>query len=73
MTISDSELLDLPAPEQFRIIELLWNRLGESTSEFPVPDWVEQEGLRRLNELISNPEIGREHRSVWENIGSLHN
>ena len=70
MTISDSELLDLPVPEKLRIIELLWDQLGESSSEFPVPDWLEKEGLRRFIGMISNPEIGREHRSVWENIGS---
>ncbi|MEI8022538.1 MAG: addiction module protein [Schlesneria sp.] len=72
MSISNSELLDLPASEKLRIIEMLWDKLGESLSEIPLPDWVEEEGLRRLNQMRLNPKIGRDHESVWEKIGSRH-
>ena len=72
MTISNAELLDLPASEKLRIIEMLWDKLGESLSDIPLPDWVEEEGLRRLNQMRLNPEIGRDHESVWEKIGSRH-
>lgn len=72
MSISNSELLDLPASEKLRIIEMLWDQLGESSSEIPLPEWVEQEGLRRLGEMTLNPEIGREHQTVWKKIGSRH-
>ena len=72
MSISNSELLDLPVSEKLRIIEMLWDQLGESSSEIPLPDWVEQEGLRRLEQMTLNPEIGREHQSVWQKIGSRH-
>ena len=72
VSISNSELLDLPASEKLRIIEMLWDQLGESPSEIPLPDWVEKEGLRRLSRMTLNPELGREHQSVWTKIGSRH-
>jgi hypothetical protein len=72
VSISNSELLDLPASEKLRIIEMLWDQLGESPSEIPLPDWVEKEGLRRLSRMTFNPELGREHQSVWTKIGSRH-
>ena len=72
MSISNSDFLDLSASEKLRIIEMLWDQLGESTSEIPLPDWVEQEGLRRFGEMTLNPEIGQEHQSVWQKIGSRH-
>ena len=72
MSISNAELLDLPASEKLRIIEMLWDQLGESTSEIPLPDWVEREGLRRFEEMTINPEFGREHQTVWQKIGSRH-
>jgi putative addiction module component (TIGR02574 family) len=72
MSISNSELLDLPASEKLRIIEMLWDQLGASAAEIPLPEWVEEEGQRRLNQMNSDPEIGREHQEVWKKIGSRH-
>lgn len=70
MPICYSELLDLPASEKLRIIEMLWDQLGESSSEITLPDWLKKEGLRRLDQMNLNPEIGRENQSVWQSIDS---
>lgn len=69
MSVSDDELLGLPEAEKLRIIELLWDQLDDSSAKNLLPDGVEQEGLRRLNEIVLHPEIGLEHQAVWHKLG----
>lgn len=68
MSISTAELLALPASEQMRIVELLWDQLGKSESPLPLPDWIDKEGNRRLQEMKSNPNLGLDHETVWKRI-----
>ena len=68
MSVDPNELFALPAAEQLRIVELIWDNLGESNAPIPLPDWLEEEAVRRRNELIANREIGLDHRTVWERI-----
>ena len=68
MSVDPNELLSLPAVEQLRLVELLWDNLGKSTDPIPLPDWVEAEALRRRNEMIANPELGSNHDAVWSKI-----
>ena len=56
--------------EKLEIIEMLWDDLGSADREIPLPDWVDQEVVRRREELIANPEIGLTHEEVWSRIGS---
>ena len=42
-----SELLALPADEKLRLVEMLWDNLGESTEPIPLPGWVAEEAARR--------------------------
>ena len=66
--VNTNELLSLPPAEQLRIIELLWDKLGEDPGSIPLPEWIAQEGQRRLDELKSNPSIGLDHETVWSRI-----
>ena len=72
MNINTDALLALPAAEQLQIVELLWDHLGKSSEELPLPPWVEQEALRRRDEMIANPTIGLDHDQVWKKINSRH-
>ena len=70
MSVDRTELLALSALEKLEIIEMLWDDLGIADREIPLPDWVDQEVVRRREELIANPEIGLTHEEVWSRIGS---
>jgi putative addiction module component (TIGR02574 family) len=70
MSVDRTELLALSALEKLEIIEMLWDDLGSADREIPLPDWVDQEVVRRREELIANPEIGLTHEEVWSRIGS---
>lgn len=68
MNLNTDALLALPPSEQLQIIELLWEKLGESQEPMPLPEWVEREATRRMNEIIADPSICLDHDSVWERI-----
>lgn len=70
MTTDHSDLLQLPPEEQLRIVEMLWDNLGSATDAIPLPDWVTVEGRRRLEEMLADPDLGRDGESVWRNIDS---
>lgn len=72
MTVNTAELLALPPSEQLRIVELLWDRLGESTTPIPLPDWIGKEGQRRLEEMKADPTLGLDHDTLWNRIESRH-
>lgn len=38
MTIDVEKLLALPAAEKIRVIEILWDSLGDATSPIPLPE-----------------------------------
>lgn len=46
MSIDADELRALPSAEKMRLVEMLWDDLGESTEPIPLPDWVDREGNR---------------------------
>jgi len=43
MPIDVDALHALPAAEKLRLVELLWDDLGDSTAPIPLPDWVDRE------------------------------
>ena len=70
MSVDNKELLALPAEEKLRIIEMLWDNLGESSEPIPLPDWVNQEAQRRLEEMRSDSAASLSHEEVWKRIGA---
>ncbi len=67
MSVNTDELRSLPAAEKMRIVEMLWDDLGESTAPIPLPDWVDREAARRRDEL-RNPSAGLSHDETWRRI-----
>ncbi len=66
--MSIDELLALPPAEQLRIIGILWDKLSESKDSMPLPEWIEEEAIRRRDEMKQNPTLGLSHEEVWERI-----
>ena len=67
MAIDTEELRSLSAAEKIRIVEMLWDDLGEATSPIPLPDWVDREAIRRRDEM-RDPSFGVSHDEVWRRI-----
>ena len=72
MDLNTEALLSLPASDKLELVELLWDNLGESAEAIPLPTWVEQEALRRRDELRADPSIGQSHEQVWDRILKRH-
>jgi putative addiction module component (TIGR02574 family) len=70
MSVDPNELMALPVAEKLRIVELLWDNLGDESTAIPLPEWVEREALRRRNEMKEDLAIGRSHSEVWKRISS---
>ena len=69
MSIDMNELHSLPAADKLRIVEMLWDDLGESTAEIPLPEWVAREAARRREEM-RNPSFGHSHEETWRRIAN---
>ena len=60
-------LRQLSPTEKIRVIEMLWDDLGDSTSAIPLPDWVDREAARRRNDM-NDPNFGLSHEDTWSRI-----
>jgi putative addiction module component (TIGR02574 family) len=69
MSIDMNELHSLPAADKLRIVEMLWDDLGESTAEIPLPEWVAREVSRRREEM-RDPSFGLTHEETWRRIAN---
>jgi len=67
MSINTDELRSLPVAEKLRIVEMLWDDLGEATTPIPLPDWVDREAARRRDEM-RDPSFGISHEEAWRRI-----
>jgi putative addiction module component (TIGR02574 family) len=68
MNVDPNTLFALSAEEKLRLVELLWDNLGESETGIPLPEWADREALRRRDELLANPDTGQTHDQVWKKI-----
>jgi putative addiction module component (TIGR02574 family) len=71
MSIDVNALHALPADEKLRIVEMLWDDLGESTTPIPLPEWVTREVSRRRDEM-RDPSFGISHEETWRRIANRH-
>jgi len=67
MSIDADELRSLPLAEKMRLVEMLWDDLGESTEPIPLPDWVDREAARRRDDM-RDPSFGLSHEETWQRI-----
>ena len=69
MSIDANELHALPVAEKLRIVEMLWDDLGDSTTPIPLPEWVAREVARRRDEM-RDPSFGISHDEAWCRIAN---
>ena len=67
MPIDTDELRALSPAEKLRLVEILWDDLGDSTASIPLPDWVDRETARRRDEM-RDPTFGLSHDETWGRI-----
>jgi len=67
MPIDTDELRALPPAEKLRLVEFLWDALGDSTVSIPLPDWVDREAAKRRDEM-RDPNFGLSHDDTWGRI-----
>lgn len=67
MSIDANALRALPAAEKMRLVELLWDDLGNSTAAIPLPEWTDLEAARRREEM-RDPACGISHEEAWQRI-----
>lgn len=67
MSINTDELRALPPEEKLRLVELLWDDLGESSAPIPLPAWADREAARRREEM-RDPAFGLSHDEAWDRI-----
>jgi putative addiction module component (TIGR02574 family) len=67
----DSEferLRKLPIAEKLRVVEELWDEIGNSGESFPLPDWHRAEADRRAAELEADPSIALTREELWRRV-----
>jgi putative addiction module component (TIGR02574 family) len=68
MKIDTEALLALSPAEKLRIVELLWDDLGESNDPLPIPEAADREASRRRDEMLADSALGLDAEQVWQRI-----
>ena len=61
-------LRNLPVAEKLRIVEELWDDIGDSAERFPLPEWHRVEVERRAAELEADPSIALSREELWQRV-----
>jgi putative addiction module component (TIGR02574 family) len=61
-------LRSLPVAEKLRVVEELWDDIGESGERFPLPQWHRAEAERRMGELEADPSIALNREELWRRV-----
>jgi putative addiction module component (TIGR02574 family) len=72
MSIDINELRSLSVSEKLRIVEILWDDIGESSEPITISDWQRKEVVRRREEMLNDPDMGLDHQQVWDRIRADH-
>lgn len=67
MSIDTDALRALPVAEKMRLVEMLWDDLGDCAAPIPLPEWADQEAARRREEM-QDPAFGISHEEAWRRI-----
>ena len=71
----DSEfdrLRKLSIAEKLRVVEALWDEIGDSGERFPLPEWHRAEVERRAAELEADPSIALSREELWRRVDAAH-
>jgi len=70
MNFELEQLHHLPIAEKLRLVEQLWDDIGESEEPFPWSQWHKDEIRRRTEELEADPKIALSREEVWKRVDS---
>ncbi|RLT20197.1 MAG: Addiction module component, CHP02574 [Planctomycetota bacterium] len=73
MAIDTTELLALPPAEKMRLVELLWDSLGDESQQISVLKAVLAEANRRRDEMLTVPGIGLTETEMWQRVSIQQN
>jgi len=62
-------LRKLPVAERLRVVEELWDDIGQPSESFPLPDWHRAEVERRAADLEADPAIALSREELWRRVG----
>jgi putative addiction module component (TIGR02574 family) len=62
------QLRKLPLADKLRIVEQLWDDIGESEELLLVRDWHKEEAQRRSMELESQPNSAVTRDELWKRV-----
>jgi putative addiction module component (TIGR02574 family) len=68
MAVHIEELRKLPITDKLRIVEQLWDDIGASDEDFPLPTWHKEEAQRRVAELDANPDLALTREQLWRSV-----
>jgi putative addiction module component (TIGR02574 family) len=63
-------LRKLPIAEKLRVVEELWDDIGQSDESFPLPPWHRGEVERRAAELDADPSMALTREELWRRVDS---
>jgi len=61
-------LRKLPVAEKLRVVEELWDDIGQTEESFPLPQWHRVEADRRAAELDADPSVGLSREELWRRV-----
>jgi len=61
-------LRKLPIAEKLRVVEELWDDIGQSDESFPLAQWHRVEADRRAAELDADPSMALSREELWRRV-----
>jgi putative addiction module component (TIGR02574 family) len=61
-------LRKLPIAEKLRVVEELWDDIGQSDESFPLPAWHRAEVDRRAADLDADPAMAIDRDELWRRV-----
>lgn len=73
MDIYTDAIRGLGPAEKLRLVEQIWDDLAAEKSPLPLPNWAVREAVRRLDEMLADPNLGSTDEQVWKRINDSRN
>ena len=68
MAVDIEELRSLSPAEKLRLIELLWDDLGESDQQIPLPEWIGTVARKRREDMLCAPSANLSRDEMWKRV-----
>ena len=62
------QIQQLPVAERLRLVEQIWDGIGESEERLIVRDWHKDEARKRAAELREDPNLAITRDELWKRV-----